>query len=310
MQPPGPNRRRRLRRGGGRWTAPPPVTGAPSPSRPRGPRGHSAAFGRRARGSRPGHRPDSALPSVGDAVVPGGGERRRRRRPPVPHRPLRRLCRLCRPCQRPRGTAERRAAGTPGVRVDVPRARTRDRLTATPSGSPRGRGRGRERAQPAARPQSRAHASRPQTAPSSQHRTLRRPRDAHPTARRHVAFLDDVRMRPGSAAAAPSSESSRDDFFAVRRGDAGRIQRGRVLRSGRRSRAPRAGDRPVVPTRRRRERRQRDRGRFRDVQARRVRERGPRWAASDSSTLAFILEDLLSGSRLPPRGVRVRPVGR
>ena len=55
-----------------------------------------------------------------------------------------------------------------------------------------------------------SRASRPQTAPSSQHRTLRRPRDAHPTARRHVAFLDDVRMRPGSAVAAPSSPSRVD----------------------------------------------------------------------------------------------------
>ena len=146
---------------------------------------------------------------VGDDARRARRERRRRRGRLVQPRTTRRpeSAPSSREVPRSRGTAERRAAHA-AVVAAAAGAHARP-PTATPSDRRAGAGAGAS-ASAAARPPSRAHASRPQTAPSSQHRTLRRPRDAHPTARRHVAFLDDVRMRPGSAAAAPSSPS-RDD---------------------------------------------------------------------------------------------------
>ena len=171
------------------------VTAAP----PRGPRGHRAtqealARARVASGHRPDSAPESASATTRGAATRASAAARRLVQTPTTRRPE--SAPSSREVPPSRATAERPAAhAAAGAHARPP--------TATPSDRRAG-------ARLSARPPSRAHASRPQTAPSSQHRALRRPRDAHPTARRHVAFLDDVRMRPGSAAAAPSSPS-RDD---------------------------------------------------------------------------------------------------
>ena len=239
------------------------VTAAP----PRGPRGHRAtqealARARVASGHRPDSAPESATSTTRGAATRSSAAARRLVQTRTTRRPE--SAPSSQEVPRLRGTAERPAvhaavvAAAAGAHARPPSATPSDRRAG--AGAIAGAGAGAVAGAVAGVAVSRA--SRPQTAPSSQHRTLRRPRDAHPTARRHVAFLDDVRMRPGSAVAAPSSPSRVDadpsDAYVRRRPRPSSAADAAPSLA----RAPLSVDRPIV-ARRRRERRERDRGRFR-----------------------------------------------